>query len=270
MEIRAVEALLRRFRLLTRAFPIYERYVAFDPEIRKRHAEFRENRPDALPLPPPHLIMKVAGTPEPLVYVQGGERAAQSIVALLSRYNIELQNLGAILDFGCGCGRVLRQWQHLNAVEIHGTDYNRALAKWCSRHLPFASIANNLMAPPTRYPENRFGLVYALSVLTHLTEPLQLSWMNEFRRILRPSGVLLLSLHGDSYLPSLSEQERAIFLRGQVVTRFERSEGTNLCCAFHPEGFVRRVLANDFEVMDHVPEGATGNPHQDVWLLRKR
>lgn len=216
------------------------------------------------------MIMKVAGTPEPLFYFQGGELAAESIVAILSRHDIEIQNLGAILDFGCGCGRVLRQWRHLDAVEIHGTDYNQALTKWCSRNLPFARIANNRLVPPTGYPDNRFDFVYALSVLTHLAEPLQLTWMNEFRRILRPSGVLFLSLHGDSYLPSLNEQERAIFLKGQAVTRFERSEGTNLCCAFHPESFVRKVLAKDFDVIDYVPEGATGNPHQDVWLLRKR
>ena len=214
--------------------------------------------------------MKVAGTPEPLVYMQGGELAAQLIVAILSKHNIDIRNLRAMLDFGCGCGRVLRQWQHLKAVEIHGTDYNPALAKWCSRNLPFATVATNRLLPPTRYPDDRFGLVYALSVLTHLTEPLQLAWMNEFHRILRPCGVLLLSLHGASYLPSLSEQESATFLGGQVVTRFEQREGTNLCCAFHPETFVRNVLATNFEVVDFVPEGATGNPHQDLWMLRKR
>jgi 2-polyprenyl-3-methyl-5-hydroxy-6-metoxy-1,4-benzoquinol methylase len=269
MDIKTLEAWLREFRLLTPAFPLYEWYRAIDSEARKRYAELQENPLDGLPTPPPHLIMKVAGTPDPLIYFQGGERAAQSIVDILSTHAIEIQSLGAILDFGCGCGRVLRRWQHMKAVEIHGTDYNRTLVRWCSRNLPFARVTNNGLVPPTRYPNNRFDLVYALSVFTHLSEPLQLIWMNELRRILRPSGALLLSLHGDSYLPSLNEQERATFLRKQVVMRFERSAGTNLCCAFHPESFVREFLAKDFDVIDYVPEGATGNPHQDLWLLRK-
>jgi hypothetical protein len=33
---------------------------------------------------------------------------------------------------------------------------------------------------------------------------------------------------------------------------------------------VRRTLAAGLEVVDFVPEGALGNPRQDVYLLRKR
>lgn len=266
MQLRTLEPWLRRFGLLPYAFPLYERYAALEPELRKRYAEFPS--PDGLPLPPLRLIMKVAGTPEPAVYFQGGERAAQAIAGLLSRHNIEMRNLAAILDFGCGCGRVLRQWKHLQA-EIHGTDYNRSLTRWCSANLKFATTGWNRLTPPTGYPDQRFDFVYALSVLTHLPELLQLAWMNEFRRILRPSGVLLVSLHGPSYLDSLTSQEQKQFLDGRMVARYEWSKGTNLCCAFHPEVYVRETLSKGFDVLDWVPEGALGNTHQDAWLLRK-
>jgi hypothetical protein len=46
--------------------------------------------------------------------------------------------------------------------------------------------------------------------------------------------------------------------------------GTNHCAAFHPAGFVRGELAAGFEVLEHAPEGAKGNPPQDAWVLRKR
>jgi SAM-dependent methyltransferase len=268
MAIRALEPWLRKFGLLPYAFPIYERYAALNPDLRKRYATFQS--PDGLPVPPLRLIMKVSGTPEPEIYFQGGERAAQSITDILARHNISIDHLTSILDFGCGCGRVLRQWKHLQSADLHGTDYNRNLTGWCSSHLKFASIDRNRLNPPTRYPDNKFDFVYALSVLTHLPGQLQLAWMKEFHRILRLSGVLLLSLHGPSYLGSLNGPEREQFLGGRMVMRYERSKGTNLCCAFHPEMFVRNTLSEGFDVLDWVPEGALGNTHQDAWLLRKR
>jgi 2-polyprenyl-3-methyl-5-hydroxy-6-metoxy-1,4-benzoquinol methylase len=267
MEIRKLERCLRILGLVPYAFSFYERCAAVSPELRKRHATFQS--PDGLPVPPLRLIMKVAGTPEPEIYFQGGERAAQSISDILARHHIGIEHVTSILDFGCGCGRVLRQWKHLRSAEIHGTDYNRSLTRWCSRHLKFVTIGKNRLHPPTQYPDSRFDFVYALSVLTHQPERMQIAWMNEFRRILRPSGILLLSLHGPSYLASLNGRERELFLGGHVVTRYPRSKGTNLCCAFHPEVYVRNVLSQGFDVLDWVPEGALGNTHQDAWLLRK-
>ena len=42
----------------------------------------------------------------------------------------------------------------------------------------------------------------------------------------------------------------------------------NLCAAFHPAGSLAR-LANRFEEVAFVPEGAQGNPHQDVSVFRR-
>jgi SAM-dependent methyltransferase len=196
--------------------------------------------------------MAVAGSAEIAVYLDGGQLAARSIRDILQRNQIEMGDLRAILDFGCGCGRVLRFWKDLAGTELHGTDYNPELTTWCARHLSFARIGTNQLAPPTSYPASRFDLVYALSVFTHLPESAQMAWMSEFHRILRPGGLLLLSLHGAHYISRLNEP------------------GTNLCNVFHPEAYVRNRLSGDFEVVDFIPEGARGNPCQDAWLFRRR
>jgi hypothetical protein len=107
-------------------------------------------------------------------------------------------------------------------------------------------------------------------VFTHLPEHLQLAWMSEFRRILPPGGLLVLSLHGAHYLPRLNEPERQSFLSGHAVTRHSRSAGMNLCCTYHPEDWVRKNLAANFEVVDFAPGGALGNPCQDLWLFQRK
>jgi 2-polyprenyl-3-methyl-5-hydroxy-6-metoxy-1,4-benzoquinol methylase len=121
----------------------------------------------------------------------------------------------------------------------------------------------------TGFKENSFDLIYALSVFTHLSEPLQRFWITELTRIVRPGGHLFITLHGASYLPSLSAAEAVRFARGELVIRAARRVGRNDCAAFHPRSYVLDVLANGLTIVDHRPEGALGNPHQDVYLLRK-
>jgi SAM-dependent methyltransferase len=233
--------------------------------------------PDGLPLPPPSLRFLAVGATDTGTFIRGGETVARMITQTLARHGVGMQQLGALLDFGVGCGRVLRNWSGLAAqgVEVHGTDYNPKLVAWCRRGLPFASFEINELAPPLPYPEARFDLVYAYSVFTHLPGELQPAWVQEVRRVLRPSGLLLFTTHGAPFAKArLTTEERERFDRGELVVRAPTAAGTNPYAAFHPERYVRDRLAEGFTVLDFV-EGAgpsaasAGGVRQDVHLLRK-
>ena len=259
------DALLRsleRLRLLRAAFRAYE-------TARGLALPQRLVAPDRLPLPPRRLIVRVAGTPDLEWFLESGRLASEAVRAALARQAIALEDLGAVLEFGCGCGRVTRHWRDLAQVAVVGSDHDRGAIRWCRRHLPFARFDVNALAPPLVYADRRFDLVYAFSVLTHLPEPLQLAWRDELTRVLRPGGRLLLTLHGARYEDRLTPEERAAFHAGRLVVRRPELAGTNLCTAFHPETYVRERLAGGLELVDHVPEGAAGNPHQDLYLFRK-
>ena len=43
------------------------------------------------------------------------------------------------------------------------------------------------------FPDDRFAVVYACSVFSHLPEDLHLHWLAELRRVLEPRGVLIAS-----------------------------------------------------------------------------
>jgi SAM-dependent methyltransferase len=186
----------------------------------------------------------------------------------LAAHGLRLEDFGAILDFGCGCGRVVRHWQPLaGSVQIHGSDYNRELVEWCRENLPFAHFAVNPAGPPLVYHTGKFDFVSVFSVFTHLALELQEQWVGELARVLKRNGHLLFTTHGRSYGDDLPPPERARFDAGEVIVLGPGVPGTNQFRAFHPTGAVEQLFGMRFELVGHTP--GVGAYH-DVWLARKR
>jgi SAM-dependent methyltransferase len=266
---RAVKRLLLRLGLygfLWRARGWLRRYA---PGTLIQNWKWRRTHDEALPVPPPNLMFEVVHSYSIEGFLRGGSERAEAIATAVAQAGLDMARCGRILDFGCGCGRVVRHWRTLPG-EVHGSDLQPALVEWCRRHLPFGRFETNGLEPPLPYGDARFDLVYALSVFTHLPERLQGRWMAELARVLAPGGFLLLTTHGERYAAELDPGEREAFDAGRLVVRESADAGSNVCGAYHPPDFVRGELSAGFEVVDHRPEGAAGNPHQDLWLLRYR
>lgn len=227
---------------------------------------------DGYPLPPARLVELVIGTRELAWYRLGGMFMHQAIVTRLRRAGYTPEGFSAVLDFGCGCGRLIRYWGSLkDQVEIWGTDVNPRLVAWCSRRLPFGHFTVNGADPPLPFPADRFDFAYSYSVLTHLSEDRQKPWIGELARVVRPGGALLLTVHGmrvarrEGLTPEQLEQlER----RGVLVFNAERS-GENSCCAYHAESFMRGLSALGLELLEFVPGGCPEASEQDIYLFRK-
>lgn len=260
-----VVPLLRRFGLLGVAF---RRYEIFQARTSAAGAAWPDHD-DGLPLPPAELRALVSGTAEPGWFLAFGRAMFDTIVSAAARHGAPVPRMRRVLEFGCGSGRVLRHWQHVRGPEIHGTDYNPALADWCDAHLPFATIGRNQLDPPLPYADASFDLVYAISVFTHLKESLQHAWMAELRRVLVPGGLLIMTTHGSSLRQMLTTDECAAFDEGALVVRYEETSGMNLCSAYHPESFVRNTLASGFAVRELMPSGQRELIGQDVYVLEK-
>ena len=245
----------QRTGLLGPAFRAYELAVSVRPA--------RVRAVDGPPLPPPRLMVRVAGTANGDWFLRSGRAAFDAIAGA-----VPLDEVECVLDFGCGCGRVLRYW-HGHHGPVHGADRDGPAVEWCRRNLPFAQLARNNLAPPLPYADATFDLVYALSVFTHLTDDLQTAWRDELLRILRPGGRVLLTTHGRSYLSRLEPDERGRFEQGELVVRWSDLPGSNLCSAYHPERYLRETLARGFDLETIEPEGARGNPTQDLVVLRR-
>ena len=208
-------------------------------------------------------MVRVAGSANRDWFVCNGQLAYEAIVA-----HAPLQESHDVLEFGCGCGRIARHWQNFNGSFV-GSDLDEPAVRWCRRNLSFARFKVNGLEPPLIFGDESFDLVYAISVFSHLTAPLQIGWRNELRRVLRPGGLLLLTTQGSSYLRVLKSEEADRFSRGELVVRWGDEAGTNLCRAYHPESYLRDTFARGFEFVRLEPEGALGTPTQDLVVLRK-
>jgi SAM-dependent methyltransferase len=263
----ARNATLRTLDRLSLLAPVYRAY-----ETVRSARSLEDDHVDAggLPVPPPRLRTEVAGTPGLDWFLESGRQQAEIIRAAVERHRGRLEEVRRMLDFGCGCGRVLRHWAELETPEIHGSDFNERLAGWCAANLPFVRASVNGLAPPLGYESERFDLVYAVSVFTHLPHDLERAWIEELSRIVEPGGLILLTTHGDSYADRLDPEERARYDAGDPVVRWPRVAGSNLCTTFHPEAYVRDRLAPAMELLEFASEGGTvGGRRQDLAVFRK-
>jgi SAM-dependent methyltransferase len=225
---------------------------------------------DGLPLPPARLRAQVGPSHADASYfLNSGREHAELIRELLGDGGTSMEEVGALLDWGCGCGRVLRQWAGLPSTHVYGCDIDGRMIEWCAHHLPFADVAVTDISPPLPYAPDTFDLIYAFSVFTHLTEELQHAWIAECRRVLRPEGYLLISTLGEHYasLDRLTESELESFENGNAVVLYERSAGTSLCSAYHPQRYVRDRLGAGFDYVAFRAAADAGR--HDLHLFRK-
>ncbi len=229
-----------------------------------------------LAIPPPRLRYRVHGAIGQQGFLDVGRACATDITKLVNRHGREFNSLERVLDFGCGCGRTLRFFKdHLSTQRLYGTDIDASAITWCKRYLPnLAEWSVNEMQPPTRYVDDTFDLIYAISVFTHIDETAQFAWLGELRRIAKPGGILILTVHGDFYQRRLTEAEKAVlaekgllFCVGQTGRWKFDGLPDSYQTTYHTKKYVEREWSRYFKVLEHVEQGMAGG--QDAIMLVK-
>jgi SAM-dependent methyltransferase len=252
--------------------------------LRRRRFELdgMAERVDAIPLPDAALVYLTQGLRDPEFYRSAIVPAVLNVVAYLESSGSELRGDRRVLDFGCGSGRLLVGWHALGRGDaLSGCDINGDLIDWARTNLPPAiEVRATQPQPPLPYADAAFDTVLAVSVFTHLSLASQRQWVAELRRIVRPGGELLVTLHGDSYVPHIfpgrPEVSEELRRRGHVVTPIG-AEGSNQFASLHTRGFARRLFEG-FTLAGFFPNGRLGGrrlPYpttsilQDVYVFRR-
>lgn len=147
---------------------------------------------DVRTYPPGDLMLRVSGNDDPAVYLQVGVNAAVALVQEAQRYTVVTD----LLDWGCGPGRVAQHIpDYFPGVNLSGCDPDAEAIAWAREHIAGDFTVSGLY-PPLPYRDASFDAVTGLSVMTHLRRDCQLTWLTELNRVMRPGGVLLVTVHG--------------------------------------------------------------------------
>jgi SAM-dependent methyltransferase len=125
------------------------------------------------------------------------------------------------------------------------------------------------LLPPLQFEDESFDLVQLASVFTHLPLEHQRRWIEEIRRLLKPKGVLVITLHGAIYRKVFNQS-------GEYSELPTGAAGSNAFATFHTPQFAEALFVG-FERKGYFERGHDANPPtlfpiaalQDVYVFRK-
>ncbi len=237
---------------------------------RERNLAFEKSHP-GFAMPPDDLAFDAYNHVDRTEYFDVGRRHAEVYAGVIAA-NEARPDL-AILEWGCGPGRIIRHMRDClpgRALALTGSDFNARSIAWSRKFIPGIDFVVNDFMPKLPFADGSFDVTVNCSVFTHLSEASQLAWSGELFRVLRPGGLLVCSTHGDNYREHLeAPHETAIYDAGGLVVRARYQEGKKWFLAFQPPSWVRENLLVSFREVRAVAVPAEARLAQDVWSARK-
>jgi SAM-dependent methyltransferase len=229
-------------------------------------------------MPPEELRWRATGERDAEAFLRSAAADVDFLDQALGSERKSLKDFSSILDFGCGCGRLIGalrragdQW-----ATVRGTDIDAAAIAWCKDNIGGASFAVNGAFPPLPHEAESIDLAIAHSVFSHLDAAHQSRWLGELQRIMKPGCYLLISFrHADAVerFADSAERERVSAELGRDGIGFMTSEQWKGAFpdwygeAFQTREYVRKHWGSYFEVCHITPAGPNG---QEVAVLRAR
>jgi SAM-dependent methyltransferase len=135
-------------------------------------------------------------------FVESGRRCADALESALKQTTGKrIDDFDSVLDFGCGCGRTIMQWDLSALKRMVGCDVDAPAIDWLrgaypNSKYPNLSFEETRFDPPLPFADGTFDLIYSVSIFSHLSGADAQMWLKELARVTRPGGVALVTVQG--------------------------------------------------------------------------
>lgn len=124
----------------------------------------------------------------------------QPIMEHLHRYQFAgelVQDHDIVLDAACGTGygsRILSE----KATKVYGIDISEDAVQYANEHYSAENISFQTMSvEKLDFPDDFFDLIVSFETIEHVEQEIQLKFLAEIKRCLKPTGVLIISTPND-------------------------------------------------------------------------
>jgi SAM-dependent methyltransferase len=202
----------------------------------------------------------------------------------------------AVLDFGCGWGRIIRFFlKDVEPERLFGVDQVEEAIRACLNTNKWCRFTLIDPQPPTPLTAEFFDLIYLYSVFSHLPEEMHWALLREFHRLLVPGGMLIATTRARDFIhfcKSLRDdprlREKPGWIRGSAIVfadvdaAISAYDNGQFCYeslggegrwsfwgeACIPKGYVQRRWPEIFDVCDYIDD--RGVCPQNIIVARKR
>jgi SAM-dependent methyltransferase len=228
---------------------------------------------DGLPIPPPELLGRIGpmGEVDPVaVYRESGRAHRELLESVLPA---DWSWAGKrVLDFGCGVGRMLRQFEAEAAeAEFWGCDLDDRSVDWLQQGFcPPFKVFESAEEAGLPQPDGYFDLIYAFSVYTHFTDNWA-SWLLEHHRVLADGGLLFATFLGEGMLEALTGEKWDEDQIGMNPLMHGYPWDLGGPIAINSPWWIRLHWGRAFEIAALLPRvGDDGSPSHGIVLARKK
>jgi ubiquinone/menaquinone biosynthesis C-methylase UbiE len=180
-------------------------------------------------------------------FLATGDAEMQTVLSHLATLARVPNGNSAVLDFGCGVGR-LTQAMARRFASCVGVDISQQMiqqADSLNRYAHCRYVASS--AAPLPFADGSFSFIYSNIVLQHVPRHFAKEYLREFVRLLAPDGILVFGVQDSFAAPDIHSRltriRHVVHFRSRIRVALRRGPGDmKMHCL--PERIVRRALGS--------------------------
>ena len=203
-------------------------------------------------------------------YLADGWRTLSELMLLLERGGRPLAGFDAVLEFASGHGRFTRHLaKALGPGRVTVSDVVPGAVAFSTTHFGVQGFVSAARPAQLHWPR-RYGLVFVLSLFTHLPRATWSAWLARLWEAVAPGGVLVFTTHG-----ALATERAGVTLDAEGFHFHPESESHAIDAAEYGTSYTSRAFVEaELGLLAPPPTRVDVEPawfwaHQDAWVLQR-